>query len=148
MCQCATECQWVWRCQLRRWHIGMAQQTNSNRATVPPQPGLFTKWISARNSPVPLETMTEQIKYEYRQAARERWGNRVEISGAGAWAVISRCQIPLAVRLFETRSEAFATSRQPCGSKCKSNYHDWLQLELPAPRFIRKPHWARDLDRD
>ena len=74
--------------------------------------------------------------------ARLRWPNAERVLGAGQFAVLSRCRPRLIVRLFGTRTEAFVVAHQPCGPECKATAHDWLPLEKPAPRFIRKPHWA------
>jgi hypothetical protein len=80
--------------------------------------------------------------------ARLRWPIAERVLGTGQFAVLSRCAPRPTVRLFETRTEAFVVAHQPCSPGCKATAHDWLPLEKPAPRYVKKPHWANQIDVD
>jgi hypothetical protein len=85
--------------------------------------------------------MAEQTIFA--EIARLRWPRVERIHGAGPFAVLSRCSGRLIVYLFETRTEAFAVAHQPCTPECKAIAHDWLPIERPAPRYVKKPSWAK-----
>jgi len=84
----------------------------------------------------------------FQDIARLKWPHAERVLGDGQFAVLSRCGVRPIVRLFETRTEAFAVAHQPCGAECKATAHDWLPLEKSAPRYVKKPSWAKYLDRD
>jgi hypothetical protein len=84
----------------------------------------------------------------FRDTARIKYPEAHPVFGAGAFAVISRCPERPFIRLFETAMEAQPEVHKQCGHAfCKMN-HQLVQLDAkpPAPRYVKKPHWAKFLN--
>lgn len=93
-----------------------------------------------------------EVQSIFANMVRLRWPEVDPVFGVGRFAILSRCPARPFVRLFETAAEAQAQLRAECGHAFCKSAHTFVRLDeqppAPAPRFIRKPHWARDLDRD
>jgi hypothetical protein len=85
----------------------------------------------------------------WNEIARLRFPAARQISGSGPIAVVVPCEEK--VVLCETEMETVALT-QSCWI-CASMYGDKKQRHVvvnlavrPEPRFVRKPHWARDIE--
>ena len=82
--------------------------------------------------------MAEQQKVDFRIEARKRWPQASPVTGVGPYAVISRCSVIPAVRLFETSKEAFDAAKGKCEHAFCKKTHDWTKLEIPAAGVSQK----------
>lgn len=66
-----------------------------------------------------------RIHYGYQSLAECRWPDAAYVTGDGAFAVLSRCDL-LAVSLYDTRAEARRRHRrleeQGCGRACEGRH--------------------------
>lgn len=74
------------------------------------------------------------------------------VSGTGPFAIRFRCA--RVIHLYEKFSDAAAErDHVPCMAKERCRFsHDYIDLRRiqtePAPRWVCKPHWAKEIARD
>jgi hypothetical protein len=88
---------------------------------------------------------TQSIRHDQ---ARLRWPAVERVLGAGPFAVVLKCGDRPVVRLFEDAIFAQASFDACCGNGCQKLHQLENLDERPAPRYVKKAHWFRDLDRD
>lgn len=80
------------------------------------------------------------------EAAKLKWRD-YRIAGSGSIAVLLPCV--RRVELCDTQLEAVNVAADSCCIYCNKTLHRIVQpkiTETPAPKFIPRPHWHRDLD--
>jgi hypothetical protein len=86
--------------------------------------------------------MQQKSQHDYAAIARTRWPRVSTITGSGHFAVRFLQDGRTIVRLFENGNEGIVFSHANRG-----DYFDlkWYVQNRPV-KFVRKPHWLRDIE--